>query len=166
MRDMIVRNSARCLKCGDEIESKHRHDFVLCKCGAIFVDGGAEYLRCGADDWANFESTSVTEPWPVLIGGERMPIRTHGRGKCVGEYCTIHKPSTHHLLADFPQHWSAGYVARVCPHGVEFVDPDEVRVPKLHIKVCQRCGISQDAFYGTLEALNPPPGATTRETAS
>lgn len=30
MRDeIIIRNSIRCLKCGDEIESKHRHDLGL-----------------------------------------------------------------------------------------------------------------------------------------
>lgn len=37
----------KCNKCGDIIESKSLHDFVPCKCGAIFVDGGAEYLRFG-----------------------------------------------------------------------------------------------------------------------
>jgi len=42
---MIVRNMAKCDKCGDIIESKHRHDFVWCKCGSIAVDGGHEYLR-------------------------------------------------------------------------------------------------------------------------
>jgi len=34
-----------CRKCGDIIESKHVHDFVRCKCGAIAVDGGKDYLR-------------------------------------------------------------------------------------------------------------------------
>jgi hypothetical protein len=41
----ILRNMARCVKCGDVIESKHRHDFVWCKCGAISVDGGKDYLK-------------------------------------------------------------------------------------------------------------------------
>lgn len=27
------------------IESKHRHDFVTCSCGASSVDGGKVYLR-------------------------------------------------------------------------------------------------------------------------
>lgn len=40
-----TRNRAKCLKCGDVIESKHVHDFVSCKCGAISVDGGREYLK-------------------------------------------------------------------------------------------------------------------------
>ena len=41
----IVRNSARCDMCGDEIESMHRHDFKWCTCRNIAVDGGTEYLR-------------------------------------------------------------------------------------------------------------------------
>lgn len=45
---MKIKNDARCRKCGDEIESKSRHDFVTCKCGAISVDGGQDYMRrCG-----------------------------------------------------------------------------------------------------------------------
>ena len=27
------------------IESKYRHDFKFCKCGAVAVDGGKAYLR-------------------------------------------------------------------------------------------------------------------------
>jgi hypothetical protein len=42
---MIVQNAVICNKCDDYIFSKHRHDFVTCKCGAIAVDGGQEYLR-------------------------------------------------------------------------------------------------------------------------
>lgn len=36
----LIRNSAHCLLCGDEIESKHRHDLRRCSCGNIAVDGG------------------------------------------------------------------------------------------------------------------------------
>lgn len=42
---MIVQNAVICNKCDDFIVSKHRHDFVTCKCGAISVDGGQSYLR-------------------------------------------------------------------------------------------------------------------------
>lgn len=68
---MIVRNSAKCVHCGTEIESKHRHDFVVHYCAVkpaqrhawvdnvlvevpgettwnFAVDGGKAYLkRCG-----------------------------------------------------------------------------------------------------------------------
>lgn len=47
-------NKAKCLNCGDIIESKHRHDFVTCSCfedtydnKGIFIDGGLDYLRRG-----------------------------------------------------------------------------------------------------------------------
>ena len=35
------------------IESAHRHDFKFCKCGAVAVDGGKDYLRrCGnREEW-------------------------------------------------------------------------------------------------------------------
>lgn len=50
---MLIRNAARCKLCGDEIESKHRHDFVTCKCGEISIDGGTAYVRCLANDFNN-----------------------------------------------------------------------------------------------------------------
>lgn len=42
---LIEKNAIRCNLCGDEIESKHVHNFVTCKCGACSVDGGHDYLR-------------------------------------------------------------------------------------------------------------------------
>lgn len=39
----------KCLKCGDVIESMHRHDFKRCSCGNIFVDGGEDYFRFGGN---------------------------------------------------------------------------------------------------------------------
>lgn len=45
---------AKCALCEDVIESKHRHDFVQCKCKEIFLDGGNDYLRAGAKDPENF----------------------------------------------------------------------------------------------------------------
>lgn len=41
----IITNKIKCNKCGDEIESKHTHDFKFCKCGTVAVDGGKSYLR-------------------------------------------------------------------------------------------------------------------------
>lgn len=47
MYKRIISNKAKCKKCGEIIESKHVHDFVECKCGNLFVDGGHQYLRRG-----------------------------------------------------------------------------------------------------------------------
>ncbi len=41
----IIANKIKCKKCGEIIESKHRHDFKFCKCGAVAVDDGKDYLR-------------------------------------------------------------------------------------------------------------------------
>ncbi len=38
----------KCLKCDDEIYSLYRHDFKWCKCGAVAIDGGDDYIKiCG-----------------------------------------------------------------------------------------------------------------------
>ena len=47
MKHVLVSNKARCKRCGDVIESKDVHDFVMCSCRAIFVDGGHDYARRG-----------------------------------------------------------------------------------------------------------------------
>jgi len=47
-------NKARCKLCGDVVESKHRHDFVWCKCGEIAVDGGNDYHKGTAKNMENF----------------------------------------------------------------------------------------------------------------
>jgi hypothetical protein len=46
---MILSNQVKCNACGDTPFSRHRHDFVSCKCGKISVDGGMDYLRRSGD---------------------------------------------------------------------------------------------------------------------
>lgn len=58
---VIVRNLAKCRQCGDVIESIYRHDFQWCSCGAIFVDGGHDYLRRGGKDMDNVIEMSETK---------------------------------------------------------------------------------------------------------
>ncbi|SOC27590.1 hypothetical protein SAMN05880501_1248 [Ureibacillus xyleni] len=54
----LIVNKVRCKKCNDIIESKHRHDFQSCKCGAIFIDGGTNYQRFG---WGEDKSREKVE---------------------------------------------------------------------------------------------------------
>lgn len=56
---MIVQNAVICNKCDDFIFSKHRHDFVTCKCGNVSVDGGQSYLR----RVGGLEKNEVGERW-------------------------------------------------------------------------------------------------------
>jgi hypothetical protein len=48
-----MKNIAKCKLCKSVIESFHATDYVVCKCGEIFVDGGTSF-RCGANNWENF----------------------------------------------------------------------------------------------------------------
>ena len=45
LTERILRNAIICNKCHDLVESTDRHDFVMCSCGSVGVDGGKEYLR-------------------------------------------------------------------------------------------------------------------------
>jgi hypothetical protein len=62
----IIHNRIMCLKCGDIIESEHRHDFKCCSCGACSVDGGHDYLRRSGhrEDWQEM-SEMQTEDEPT-----------------------------------------------------------------------------------------------------
>lgn len=62
----LIRNRAKCLLCNDIIESKHRHDFVSCSCGNIFIDGGLEYSRGGAKDMKSFQGLCEYED--IFVG--------------------------------------------------------------------------------------------------
>ena len=46
-------NRAKCKLCLSVIQSFHSTDYVTCKCGEIYVDGG-DALKCGAVSWNNF----------------------------------------------------------------------------------------------------------------
>jgi hypothetical protein len=39
-----------CKHCGDTLYSNFRHDYKVCKCGKVSVDGGSDYLRMGYPD--------------------------------------------------------------------------------------------------------------------
>jgi len=120
---VIIRNSALCSKCGDEIESKHVHDFVRCSCGAAFVDGGHDYLRRGGDAL----DTSLVVPDEVRTHRleHSYVIRdVHHSALCEGRPCTIHNRSEHSMRA-WPQVLRDGMVLRKSPDGVLHPDPDE-----------------------------------------
>ena len=60
----IYSNKIKCRHCGDIIESTHVHDFKWCKCGAVAVDGGLEYLKRSANspnDYQDLSIVAVTE---------------------------------------------------------------------------------------------------------
>jgi len=52
-------NRILCKHCNEIIMSKHRHDFIACKCGKCFVGGGKDYRRRGGKKDVDWEELSV-----------------------------------------------------------------------------------------------------------
>lgn len=72
MSSKILVNRCKCRKCGDVIESKSVHDWVSCVCGAIFTDGGTEYVRRGGEfelieDMSEYEESDITLLLPPKV---------------------------------------------------------------------------------------------------
>ena len=71
----LVVNKGYCPHCGDQLISRHIHDFVTCSCGKSSLDGGLDYVRTLGD--------TVTEP--LYLDDNYEEIRKHhsrgGRGK-------------------------------------------------------------------------------------
>lgn len=51
-------NGIKCLKCGDMIYSRSRHDFHWCSCESCAVDGGFDYLKIVGNK-ENWEYTQI-----------------------------------------------------------------------------------------------------------
>lgn len=60
----LVRNIAKCLLCGETIESKYRNNYVSCSCGNLAVDGGTSYLRRVYGKQSTWEDLSEYETNP------------------------------------------------------------------------------------------------------
>lgn len=49
-RRRLIRNAARCLVCGDVIESRDRREVSVCSCKNAYVSGGLTDPETGAAD--------------------------------------------------------------------------------------------------------------------
>ena len=48
----------KCKKCLETIESKYRHDFKMCKCDSVGIDGGISAGNTILGDWSDIENKS------------------------------------------------------------------------------------------------------------
>jgi hypothetical protein len=69
-------NAAKCLVCGDVLVSKFRHDFRLCRCGNLHVDGGDDYLKRGAIDPSLILEIRTEEEYQAALES-KLPIDNH-----------------------------------------------------------------------------------------
>lgn len=54
----LLINKAKCLLCGDVLESVYRHDSKTCQCGNLSVDGGKDYIRRSYREEDSYEELS------------------------------------------------------------------------------------------------------------
>lgn len=54
-------NAIICKYCGDLLVSRHTHDFKMCKCGSVGVDGGDSYIRRIGEygDWIEVDDAII-----------------------------------------------------------------------------------------------------------
>ena len=64
----IYDNKVQCKLCNWIIRSKNRHDYVICKCGAIAVDGGSWYQK------------TVGNPENIISHIKYFKYKSNGRG--------------------------------------------------------------------------------------
>jgi len=86
----ILSNQVHCNKCGDEPFSSNRHDFRSCKCGAVSVDGGMDYLRRVFTYHTDFTEMSIEIPDAALVAAEKAVewAKDTGRNE-LGYVCAI-----------------------------------------------------------------------------
>jgi hypothetical protein len=99
-------SKAKCLKCNDIIESKHRHDFVRCSCNEIFLDGGDEYIRAGANDLSNILIQSDDDFYAAIDKDEALQ-------KLLKEVDTDDMFDSDSLLAEDFEDFNLGFQAGV-----------------------------------------------------
>lgn len=64
---MIIWNAVACKHCKTIIESLHRHDYVSCKCGAVSVDGGTDYLKRSYTHRDIYIELSIDSSFPYSV---------------------------------------------------------------------------------------------------
>lgn len=77
----LVQNAAKCLLCGEILQSKHRHDYRTCSCGNLMVDGGLDYVRRGfkTNQWVDMCAHEGDSPLLTEIQ-ELQPRPPHDPG--------------------------------------------------------------------------------------
>lgn len=91
----------------------------------------------GELDLTDDEGEPGEEKYPgfehVRLENSDVWLWVHLPDRCVGEHCTIHNRSDHHMR-DMPQHWRGdrNIMERICSHGVGHPDPDEIASNTIH----------------------------------
>lgn len=132
MSERIVKNAIQCTRCKVVLESKYRHDFIMCDCKQpVGVDGGKDYLK-RTGRFQHYIELSVVEDYDDRYQLENVGTvitKVHAPSKCVGRSCPVHNKSDHHMRS-MPQYIQLSesfqaFMVRECTHHIFHIDPDE-----------------------------------------
>lgn len=70
MKPWRKQEGIRCKKCGDVIYSRYVHDMHSCKCEAVYIDGGKEYLRISGTEWEHVAIDLIDNTYKVWVEPE------------------------------------------------------------------------------------------------
>jgi hypothetical protein len=93
---MIYRNSIKCKNCGDEIISRHHHDYRTCRCRACSVDGGSDYLKRSGCYWET-SLTTINSFEEIREGFEWGSYGKDGNGEL--KFIKLKDMEVDHILA-------------------------------------------------------------------
>ena len=95
----------------------------------------------------------------LLEHTDSVLINVHSLSACAGRPCTIHNRSNP-AMRSFPQSFrsDAGFIERICPHGIGHPDPDDPFAPSVH--GCDGCCATSstedvEAFIAAFEEDTP-----------
>jgi hypothetical protein len=86
---MILRNSAKCNHCGVEIESTHRHDFVVHYC-AVKPPQRRAWVMDASGQHYHLEDVPGETTWSFAVDGGRAYLKRAGGGFTDTSECTEH----------------------------------------------------------------------------
>lgn len=79
MGKILLVSKLQCSSCNDIIVSRHRHDYVTCKCGKLSLDGGTDYRRIIYNTLDSYSDKSIYTDTP--FEAIREEYCRGGRGK-------------------------------------------------------------------------------------
>lgn len=97
----LIFNSIICLECGEQIISRHRHDYNTCQCNnQAMCDGGLDYQRFGAKDLEKVQSFCIYDDEPHEVIRKYLYRGTYGKnGDEELKYISLKDMTDEHLKA-------------------------------------------------------------------
>lgn len=94
---MILRNSAICLNCNQEIVSRYRTDYITCSCGRLSVDGGSSFLKRNGNDYVDTSLSSKDDFSKIRDKFEWGTLGANGKQRL--KYIKLKDIETAHIQA-------------------------------------------------------------------